>query len=224
MFTWTSDWEIAGLRYGALAGIPFATGDLSSPTPESGFGLGDVLLTPLSLSGSTTAVDGLFQLTLWTPSGHFEPGSARNRGTGFWSLVYSLGGVWYPGGARDAWSVSALARLEQNFEQRHSGIQPGHDVVVDLGLGRMVRVADRALDFGVSGFVALQLTEQQGGPPGADDVRYRLFGLGPEVAYVVADPLSVRIRAHWELGAHEIVRGNNLWLLLNVRIPTHPAS
>ena len=34
MFTWASSWEPLGLRYGALAGIPVATGDLSSPTSE----------------------------------------------------------------------------------------------------------------------------------------------------------------------------------------------
>ena len=50
MFTWTTDWELFGLRYGALAGIPFATGDLSSPSPESGVGLGDILLTPVCLA------------------------------------------------------------------------------------------------------------------------------------------------------------------------------
>ena len=157
-----------GLRYGALAGVPFATGDLASPTAESGFGLGDMLFTPVSLYGKSAAFDYQFQFTVWTPSGHFSPGSARNRGTGFWALVYSLGGVYYPGGDREAWSVSAVARFEQNFEQRGSGIEPGDDVVVDWGVGRVFRVADRPLDVGVSGFGQWQLTAQEGGPPGTE--------------------------------------------------------
>ena len=220
MFTWTSSWEPLGLRYGALAGIPVATGDLSSPTSESGFGLGDVLITPVSLTGSTSAFDGQFQFTIWTPSGHFEPGSTRNRGTGFWALVYSLGGVWYPGGDRAAWSAAAIARFEQNFEQRESDIRAGDDVVVDWGVGRMFTVADRPLDVGVSGFADLQLTRQEGGAPGTDDVLYRLFGAGPEASFAIAGPLSVRVRAHWEFGAHEIVRGNNVWIILNLRAAT----
>ena len=134
------DWELFGLRYGALAGIPFATGDLSSPAPESGFGLGDILVTPISLYGKSTSFDYQFQFTVWTPSGHFSPGSARNRGTGFWALVYSLGGVYYPAGNREAWSLSAVARVEQNFQQRGSGIEPGSDVVIDWGVGRAFRV------------------------------------------------------------------------------------
>ncbi len=220
MVTWTTDREIFGLRYGAMAGIPFATGDLSAPTAESGFGLGDVLVTPIVLSGGGRLFDATFQFTVWTPSGRFTPGSARNRGTGFWALVYSLGGVFYLGGDRTAWSASALARIEQNFEQRESEIRPGDDIVVDWGAARMFQVADRPLDIGVSGFAALQITRQQGGSPEAGDAFYRVFGAGPEASLVIVDPLSVRVRAHFEFAAHEILRGNNLWIILNVAVPT----
>jgi hypothetical protein len=217
MFTWTTDWTLLGMRYGALAGIPVATGDLSSSSRERGFGLGDVLLTPVSLYGKRELVDYQLQLTVWTPSGHFVPGSTRNRGTGFWALVYSFGGVWYPGGARDAWSVSVVTRTEQNFEQRGSGIRPGADVVADWGIGRVGRVADHAVDVGVSGFGTWQLTAQRGGELAAESARYRLLGIGPEGSVAIADPLSIRLRAQWELGARDIVQGNNLWLIANYR-------
>ena len=217
MFTWTTDWELLGLRYGALAGIPFATGDLSSPTPESGFGLGDILLTPVSLYGKSTSFDYQFQFTVWTPSGHFSPGSARNRGTGFWALVYSLGGVYYPAGNREAWSLSAVARFEQNFQQRDSGIEPGADVVIDWGVGRAFRVANHPLDVGVSGFGVWQLTAQQGGPPGTDEQRYRLLGIGPEASLAIVGGLTFRLRIQTELAARDIVRGNNVWLIFNYR-------
>jgi len=217
MITWTSDWKLLGLRYGALAGIPFATGDLAEPTAESGFGLGDVLVTPVSLYGKSDAFDYQMQFTVWTPSGHFAPGSAKNRGTGFWALVYSLGGVYYPRGDREAWSISAVARIEQNFEQRDSNIDAGDDVVVDWGIGRMVRIWHRPLDVGISGFGTWQLTHQHGGPPGTDELRYRLLGIGPEASLGVFDAFTVRLRAQWEFAARDIVRGNNLWLVLNYR-------
>jgi hypothetical protein len=217
MFTWTTDWKILGLRYGALAGVPVATGDVSSPDGEDGFGLGDVLLTPVSLYGKSASFDYQFQFTVWTASGHFSPGSDRNRGKGFWALVYSLGGVYYPGGARDEWSISAVARTEQNFEQRDTGIMPGDDIVVDWGIGRMFRVSDRQLDVGVSGFGQWQLTSQQGGAPGVEDQRYRLLGLGPEASLSLFEPLTVRVRAHWSVEAEDIVRGNSLWVIFNYR-------
>jgi hypothetical protein len=216
MFTWTSDWTFLGLSYGALAGLPFATGDLRSGE-STAFRVGDILVTPISLYGKSESFDYQFQFTVWTPSGHFAPGSARNRGTGFWALVYSLGGVYYPGGDREKWSISAVSRTEQNFEQRGSGISPGNDIVVDWGVGRVFRPTDRRLDIGVSGFGNWQLSAQQGGAPGVDAQRYRLLGAGPEASMSVADPLTVRVRAHWEFAARNIVRGNNLWIIFNYR-------
>jgi hypothetical protein len=217
MITWTSDWAPLGMRYGALAGIPFATGDLSSPNAESGFGLGDVLLTPISLSGGGGQLDYQIQLTFWSASGRFSPGASDNRGTGFWALVYSLGGVWYPGGDRDAWSISAIARFEQNFEQRGSRIDPGDDVVVDWGVGRMFQPGNHAADVGVSGFALWQVTRQVGGSIEAETERYRLFGIGPEASLSLVGALSLRLRAQWELAARNIVRGNNLWIIVNTR-------
>jgi hypothetical protein len=217
MITWTTEWELLGMTYGALAGFPFATGDLRSPNTESGFGLGDILITPISLYGSSTQFDHQFQFTVWTPSGRFSPGAPDNRGTGFWALVYSVGGVYYPGGDRAAWSISAVARVEQNFEQRGSGINPGDDVVVDWGAGRMFRVANRPLDIGISGFLAWQITKQTGGSGESATDRYRLFGIGPEASLSVIEPLTLRLRAQWEFAARNIVRGNNLWLIANYR-------
>jgi hypothetical protein len=216
MFTWTPGWTLFGMSYGALAGIPVATGDLRSDGSRE-FGLGDVLLTPISLYGKSAWFDHQFQFTVWTPSGHFSPGSSRNRGTGFWALVYSVGGVYYPGGDRSAWSISAVARGEQNFEQRHSGIRPGDDVVVDWGIGRMLPPRHRRLEIGVSGFGAWQLSAQEGGDVGVEDQRYRLLGAGPEASMSLSDPLTIRIRAQWEFAARHIVRGNNLWLIFNYR-------
>lgn len=216
MFTWTSTWIFWGLSYGALAGFPFATGDLRSGE-STAFRPGDILVTPISLYGKTTSFDYQFQFTVWTPSGHFSPGSARNRGTGFWALVYSVGGVYYPGGNREKWSISAVSRTEQNFEQRVSGIRPGNDIVVDWGIGRMFRPTDRRVDIGVSGFGDWQISAQHGGSVEVDAQRYRLLGVGPEASMSIADAWTVRVRAHWELAAQNIVRGNNLWIIFNYR-------
>ena len=52
MITWTTDVRVLGMAYGALAGIPFATGNLRPAEGESessGFGLGAILITPLSI-------------------------------------------------------------------------------------------------------------------------------------------------------------------------------
>jgi hypothetical protein len=65
--------------------------------------------------------------------------------------------------------------------------------------------------------VTSQLTRQEGGGPETDTSRYRLFGIGPEASLSITEPLSLRLRAQWEFGARNIVRGNNLWIVLNYR-------
>ena len=220
MFTWVSPWKILGMSYGALAGIPFSTGNLQPSSEElhdSSLGLGDVLITPVSLTGTAALYDYQFQFTAWSDSGRFHAGAPDNRGKGFWTLVYSAGAVWYPGGSRDDWSLSAVARFEQNFEQKDTRISPGDDVVVDWGVGKVVRLGSRRLDLGISGFATWQLNEQKGGPP-ADTSRYRYFGAGPEAALATADWLTLRIRLHWEFGVRNAVRGNNAWLIAHVRL------
>lgn len=217
MFTWTTRRKIAGMSYGMMAGIPFSTGNLTPSSEDVGsssFGLGDVLLTPVALYGSEPKLDVTVQLTVWSSSGRFEAGSSNNRGAGFWSLVYSLGAVAYPGPER-LWSASALARIEQNFEQSGTGVTPGDDVVIDWGIGR--RVPRHGLDVGASGFATWQFTDQSGGTgpsPGA----YRSFGAGPEGSVALSDRLTARLRAHWEFGARNAVQGNNLWLLFHCKL------
>ena len=217
MITWATDWTIVGMRYGALAGVPFVTGNLNpsdGDLGQSAFGLGDILITPVSLYGRSSAWDYQFQFTVWSASGRFEPGSARNRGAGFWALLYSLGGVWYPRGNRSDWSLSAVARLEQNFEQKDTDIDPGEDVVIDWGVGKNVRGGPRPIEVGASGFATWQLSEQSGGASSATG-RYRYFGAGPEGSISPWDQWTFRLRAHWEFESRNAVEGNNLWIIMN---------
>lgn len=220
MFTWTTDHEVLGLRYGALAGIPFSTGNLRPTADEvesTHLGLGDVLITPVSLYGASKEFDYQFQFTYWSSTGRFSPGAPDNRGTGFEALVYSLGGVYYPRGDRRDWSLSAVARFEQNFEQQGSGITPGNDIVVDWGIGKVLQLFERSVDLGVSGFATWQLTSQTGGTTGPSPGSYRLFGAGPEASLALTPQFSLRLRAHWEFGGRNIVEGNNLWVIFGYR-------
>ena len=78
-------------------------------------------------------------------------------------------------------------------------------------------MAKRALDVGVSGFGEWQLTAQHGGPPGTNEQRYRLLGVGPESSLAIFGPLTLRLRVQVELAARDIVRGNNVWIIFNYR-------
>jgi len=206
MLTYKPSWRPLGLEYAMQCGIPIATGNLN-PTPDElgskSFGLGDVLVTPVSLYKRGALWDAQFQFTYWSKSGNFEPGGTHNRGAGFDALVWSLGGVWYSKEQRDGWSVSAISRFEQNFGQKDTGVQPGDDVVVDWGVGKTLGTVEA----GVSGFGTWQLTSQDG------LARYSSLGIGPEASWRCGGPWTLRVRAHFEFAARNAVEGNGLWLI-----------
>ncbi len=210
----TTNYRILGLQYGALAGFPFATGNLNPSSDDltsKEFGMGDILVTPISLYGKNGPWDYQFQFTYWSSSGEFSPGGTKNRGAGYESLVYSLGGTYYPGGNRKDWSVSAVARLGQNFEQAETGITPGDDIVVDWGVGKVLGRAE----VGASGFGTWQLSHQSGGAPLPDNSLYSYLGIGPEAKYSPWDHWTIGARAHFEFETRNAVQGNNLWIILN---------
>ncbi len=214
VLSWTSDYSLFGLNYGAYLGVPFATGNLNpdDDLTESSIGLGDIIVTPVALYGRSTEFDYQFQFSVWAPSGEFKPGGTRNRGSGFWSLIYSFGGAWYPGGDRQDWSISAVARIEQNFDQAHTHIAPGDDFDLDWGIGKIIHVAGHPFDVGISGFGTWQISTQSGGQSVG---RYHYNGIGPEVSTAIAAGWAVRVRAQWEYDASNAVQGNNIWFIVN---------
>ena len=118
------------------------TGNLNPAAADAGvagFGLGDVLLTPVALYGERGDFDYTFQFTVWSASGRFEPGLARQSRSGLLvaGLFARAASGTRPEIARD-WSVSAIARIEQNFEQAETGISPGDDLVIDWGVGKVL--------------------------------------------------------------------------------------
>jgi hypothetical protein len=217
MTGWTSETTILGMNFGALVGIPFATGDLNpgpDETASAKFALGDIIATPVSLYGTASDFDYQLQFSVWTPSGRFKPGSPDNRGSGFWSVIWSGGLAWYPGGDRHDWSISGVARLEQNFQQPGTGITPGDNLDLDWGIGKVLRLGPYRLDAGVSGFATWQVTTQIGG---ASAGRYHYYGAGPEISAVIADGWAMRLRTQWEFATHNAVQGNNIWIMANTQ-------
>jgi hypothetical protein len=79
----------------------------------------------------------------------------------------------------------------------------------------MTRLWGSAMDIGVSGFAAWQISSQSGGHQLIDTSRYRYFGIGPEASVPVTGRLALRLRAQWEFGARNVVQGNNLWVIFN---------
>ena len=127
---WNTNFKIAGMTWGGLLAVPLSNNynrPNGQPGESSGYGLGDIVFIPFGLYGTSPHFDYQLGAGVWAPSGSFTPGSASNHGSGYWEAIYSLGGAYYPDGNRKSFSLSAVARIEQNFTQRHTDIDVGDD-------------------------------------------------------------------------------------------------
>lgn len=216
---WNSSYKIAGMTWGGLIAIPFndvynrPSGQSAEP---SGFGLGDIVFVPFGLYGISPHFDYQLAVGVWTPSGSFTPGSKNNHGSGFWEILYSLGGVYYPDGNRKSFNISAVARIEQNFQQQHTGINPGDDIVMDWGIGSPLLPLDEKhkhiVDIGVTGFATTQFTRETGANAALNTSFYRVFSVGPQLDYYYPDwKLKFQFRPQWEFGARNTTEGVTYW-------------
>lgn len=219
---WNTERKIFGMNYGMLLAVPLnniynrASGQ---STEASGFGVGDVVFSPLMLFGKHEKFDYQFGLAVWTPSGSFSPGSATNHGAGFWELLYSIGGVYYPDGNRKSFAISAVARIEQNFTQRHTDVNVGDDVIMDWGIsGPLLAFGEtfkHVFDVGVSGFATTQFTRETGANAALNTSLYRVFGAGPEINYLIpAWNLKFIFRPQFEWGARNTTQGDTYWFAI----------
>ena len=210
MITCITHVRILGLTYGALAGIPFGTGNLNPSEGDLGsknFGLGDVLITPVALYRTRQAWDAQFQFPVWTAPGNHELfGIERAREFPPSSTRLAARGT---GGDRHNWSVSAIARIEQNFEQKETGTKPGDDVVIDWGLGRSFESRCQSK------------SASPASPSGSSPSRRRPRRTVPLLRRPARGERTpwagwtLRLRAQWEFGTVNAVQGNNLWFIVH---------
>lgn len=222
---WNADYKILGMNYGALLAVPFNNvynRPSGQSTEASGFGLGDVAFAPVMLFGKQQYFDYQVGLAVWAPSGSFTPGSATNHGSGFWELLYSVGGVYYPDGNRKSFSISAVARIEQNFKQRHTDINVGDDVIMDWGIsGPLLAFGEtfkHVFDVGISGYATTQFTRETGANAALNTSFYRVFGIGPEINYMLpAWNLKMLFRPQFEFGARNTTEGQTYWFAVTYK-------
>lgn len=220
---WNTKYKIGDMTWGGILAVPFNdvyNRPSGQSSESSGFGLGDIVFIPFGLYGTSPHFDYQFAAGVWAPSGSFTPGSSNNHGSGYWEAIYSLGGVYYPDGNRKSFNISAVLRIEQNFQQRHTGIQPGNDVVMDWGIGSPLFPLDEKhkhiVEVGVSGFATTQFTRETGTNAALDTSLYRVFAIGPEFNYFYPDlKLKFLFRPQWEFDARNTTQGSTYWFALS---------
>ena len=207
LIIWVTPLELLGGHLGGFVALPFTdvTNRASDLTVSADFGFGDAIFFPWLVFAKAGEFDYQWGVGFVAPTGSFTEGGTDNHGSGFWELMWSLGGVWHPKGERERWSLSAVLRIENNFKQRQTDINVGDDMVIDFGAGYMFHTGKKTehlLDTGISGFATWQVQKQTGPDPSDYANRYRVLALGPELKWIVPKwKLHTILRAHAEFAA-----------------------
>ena len=132
-------------------------------------------------------------------------------GKDFWTHYPIVAGTWFFDPER-TWSASFLSRYEFHGKRKDVDVTPGHDVSVELGLGKRFGM----LTVGVSGYGQWQVSNDKGAGVGADaGVHDRVFGFGPEIQRFFPEyGFGFQLR-HWrEFGAKDRSDGSITTLTL----------
>ncbi len=98
---WITDWKILGANYGCDVIVPFAYQNITGQLGTAGqFNLADIYACPLVLSWHLKQFDFSAAYGVWVPSGNFDTSTPLRMldspGKGYWSHMFTLGGVWHP--------------------------------------------------------------------------------------------------------------------------------
>jgi len=166
---------------------------LTAANTNKQFGFGDLEFSPI-LRWSTEATQTLFILTTVAPTGDYSKTRAANPSAGdFWTFRPAVQ-FSYIG---DGWDVGTRVAYSYNTRDKMTGYKSGGYVNWDLALMKSVSESTR---MGLSGYAVDQLNKDTTNLSAADfvargaafdareestlDQKGRVFGLGPEVAYI----------------------------------------
>jgi hypothetical protein len=214
---WITQKTIFGANYGMDMIVPFAYKDVSSPFGSGyQFNLADMEVEPLLLSWHLQQFDISAGYAFWAPSGKFDASSAlsylTSPGMGFWSQMFTLGGVWHPDKEK-TWSLSLLGRYEICQEQQQTDITPGNMGTLEWGVSKTVT---QGVDVGLIGYYQQQITKDSG--TGASTDLSNVVGIGPEVnVFWSKIGLFTSLRYAYEVTAHDRPQGQLITLTLTKR-------
>jgi len=135
-FHWVPGIKILGGDYKAMITLPLISNDQTRDAPfppplqgsDSRFALGNIEIAPIGLSWQIQP--GIFVssgLSIFAPTGKFDPDAAVNTGGDFWTFAPSVGYSYL----RDGWNASVHATYFTTTENRESDYKSGDEILVN---------------------------------------------------------------------------------------------
>ena len=214
---WIPGLKVGKADYATAIAVPISN---LAPNPividgragEAGLGVGDLIGSPVTLGWHWTHVHLQAGYTLFLPTGRFELGGTNNTGKGFLTNMLHIGVTWMPK-VRRPWHASLMTRYEIHGNQMGRDLRPGDTLTLELGIGK--RVTDW-VDVGVIGHAWHQVTRTTGSAA-VDPLKYRSYGVGAEVQYVIVGRFPAKFRAGFDFKARNVSQGP--WAVVEFNFP-----
>jgi hypothetical protein len=218
---WASEKKVLGARYAAAVAIPFVNfaGPRPLPGNDTTMGIGDIVLQPVTLEWIKGGLHTLWSYTLFVPTGSFTYGATDNRGSGFWSHMFTWAFTWVQG-VEHPWHASIQVRWEIPTGVEGTDIWPGQVLYLEYGAGRKV---GGHVDVCIVGYGTWQISKTTGSDFTGDTTKYRYAGIGPEVQWLAVNrstwEMMIHARMYFEFSAFNAPRGTTGVLSFNFSIP-----
>ncbi|MDL2314296.1 transporter [Desulfovibrio sp. OttesenSCG-928-C14] len=172
------------------------SGSMTGRGDRDRWGLGDVAFSPFLLGWNFEKFDLIADVLLYVPVGDYDKKRAESTGSGFWSILPSIGGTFYFDDAKSA-NFSTVLRYEFNTTKRSTEQRFGDNVVWEWALGKTF---SNNIDLALTGGSVWQVTDSHGF--GAANNNYsRKHIIGPEIGYTVPEwAMNFNLRCLKEYG------------------------
>jgi hypothetical protein len=153
-------------------------------------------------------------LTLWFPTGRYNPTRLVNTGLNRYTLAPELDATWL---INQSWEATITTVLEQNFTNPATHYLSGHDSTTDFSI--MYTPASYSwVQFGLNGYFYQQIdNDTRNGVAVADTDRARVAALGPQVRFDLGE-WGVAFKLQHEFAAQLKPEGNRFWFQFTVPV------
>jgi hypothetical protein len=228
---YVSDFKILGANYGLMVFPALTNNNLEIPVlglnARTDTGFGDTFVQPINLGWHTPRADFITGLTLYVPTGSYDPEASDNLGQGMWTFEPFVGTTLFFDQAQ-SWHLAATAFYEIHSSKRDTDISVGDILTLEGGFGKSF--LEGAANVGVAYYAQWKVTDDQVGRDleelleGRRLGKHRVFGIGPEVTVPIATRSKLiavlNVRYSWEAGARTTLEGQNLVITATIPIPS----
>ena len=203
-----TDLGFLGAKYGFGLGLPVGYTDLKIGTfSDDNFNIGDVLLEPVILQWNYDKFGAFASVGVFAPTGDFEANDPVSIGGGHWTIMPSVGGIFYIDDAK-TWSLGATARYEFNTEVEDTDFRHGDVFTTEYGVTKAFPICDDKFSVGVQGYTRYQTTDSDINDVDIKDSREFVTAVGPAIGYHFdALNLDIGAKAFFELAAENQTEG-----------------